>query len=180
MDILSYLSQVTTVTNNSSFLISDYLGTNYDLFPQLGIEGSPNLTTRKNLLKQTAVQLKWLDEHIVSRSIEPWKNTTVWYLACLFYNNIPIAILRNTSTTEDYFSKRLVINRNQYYYAAAYLQTFVKGDPGPELEIYDTIGSFSGDVNKHINAVKITHYDLSNLEDQVYINHILNYTLQMY
>lgn len=179
MNILTYLSQVTTSTN-SSFLISNYLGVNYNLFPQIGIEGSPNLITKTNLLKQTSLEIKWLDDHLVTRSIEPWKNTTVWYLACLLYNNIPIAILRNSSTNEDYFSKTLVINKNQYYYAASYLQTFIKEDPGPELEIYDVIGSFSGDINKHINGVNIHHYDLSSLEDQAYLNYILNYTIQFH
>lgn len=180
MDIITYLSDI-SAASNSSFLISDFIGNNfkYDLFPQLNIEGSFNKTSKDLLKNQTSLQVKWLNEHIVKRAIEPWKNTNAWVLACLVYNNIPIALLRNSGLQEDYFSKLIVIDKNNYYYAASYLFNFIKEDFGPNLEPYDVIGSLSGDINTHINKVNIKSYNLNNTEHVTYINKVLNYTIDL-
>jgi hypothetical protein len=174
MDIDQYLLNITTsVQATSSFLISDYLGGTYNLFPQLGIEGAPNKSTKDALQNQTSVELRWLDAHTIKRTIEPWRKISTWYLACLLYNNTPIAILRNCESTEDRFGKLFVINKTEYYYAASYLFTFVKEDFGPNLELYDIVGSFSGDTAPNINGVNIKSYDLTLLKDKEFINNIL-------
>lgn len=178
MDITSYLNLLNTTTNITKNIVN-YIGGQYNLFPQLGIEGSPNFSTQELLSNQNQLEIKWLDEHIVKRSIEPWKNVTIWYLACIYFNNIPIAILRNTISNEDYFSKTLVINKQQYYYAGYYLQQFVKEDPGPNLEPYDIVGSFSGDINPNIKSAAVKSYDLNNINDKNFIDGVLIYTIQI-
>jgi hypothetical protein len=177
MNIDEYLIEITSsVQATSNFLISDYLGGVYNLFPQLGIEGAPNKSTKDNMKNQDKIELRWLDIHTVKRTIEPWRKVNAWYLACLLYNNIPIAILRNCNNTEDRFPKTLVINRQEYYYAASYLFSFVEEDFGPNLELYDIVGSFSGDVASNINGVNIKSFDLNVIKDKEFINTVLQYT----
>jgi hypothetical protein len=179
MNINTYLTLIIN-SPNSYNLIYKYLGTDYNLFPQLGLEGSPNTSSIKKLITQNQIQIKWLDEHLISRNLEPWQNITTWYLSCLLYNNIPIALLRNTSTTEDYYPRLLVIDRNNYYYAASYLSQFIVEDPGPNLEPYDVVGSFSGDIISNIKQVSIKSYDLNNINDLAYLNQTINYTVEIH
>lgn len=178
MDITTYLALLNTTVKTSNNIIN-YIGGQYNLFPQLGLEGSPNLSTQALFANQNQISIKWLEEHIVKRSIEPWKNVTTWYLSCLYFKNVPIALLRNTASNEDYYSKTIVINKSEYYYAAAYLLQFIKEDPGPNLEPYDIVGSFSGDINPNIKSVVVKSYDLNNLNDISFINTILNYTIEI-
>lgn len=173
MNITTYLTNV-SLSSNKDTNISNYLGKYITLFSQLDINGAPNKTTKLNLLKQDQVEVRWLDQHKITRSIEPYKTVTSWYLATVFYQNTPIAILRNTDNREDFYSKTLLINKTQHAYAGAYLFQFLKSDPGPELEIYDTSGSFSGDVIPHIINTNYRYYDLT--VDQDYLTKILQYT----
>lgn len=173
MNINTYLTNV-SLSNNKDKNVSNYLGKYGSLFSQLDINGAPNKTTRINLLNQDKVEIKWLDQHKITRSIEPFKTVTTWYLATVFYENIPIAILRNTENREDIYSKVLLINKIQHAYACSYLFQFLKADPGPELEIYDMSGSFSGDVLPHIINTNYRYYDITIDED--YLTKILQYT----
>lgn len=173
MNITTYLTNV-SLSNNKDTNISTYIGKYNSLFSQLYINGAPNRTTRINLLNQNQIEVKWLDQHKITRSIEPYKTVTTWYLATVFYQSIPIAILRNTDNREDRYPKVLLINKTQHAYAGAYLFQFLKADPGPELEIYDTSGSFSGDVIPHIINTNYRYYDI--VTDQDYLNRILQYT----
>lgn len=173
MNINTYLTNV-SLSLNKDTTISNYLGKYVSLFSQLDINGAPNKTTKLNLLNQNKVEIKWLDQHKITRSIEPFKTVTTWYLATVFYENIPIAILRNTDNREDIFSKVLLINKVQHAYAGAYLFQFLKADPGPELEIYDISGSFSGDVLPHIINTNYRYYDI--VLDENYLTNVINYT----
>lgn len=173
IDTSSYLADILSAPNIDR-QIANYLGTRHNLFPQLNIFGAPNKTTRINLEKQNRVEVRWLDEHLITRRIEPWKNVTVPYLSVVLYQLVPIAIIRNTDNREDRYSKVLFLNKRQHSYAAAYLFSFLEADPGPELEIYDTIGSFSGDVQPHMSGLNTTYYDV--VSDEPFLTEVLQYT----
>lgn len=169
----NYLTEI-QLTPNVDTQIADYLGTYPNLFPQLNIFGGPNKTTRINLEKQDRVKVRWLDEHLITRHIEPWKEVTVPFLYTVLYNMIPIIIVRNTDNREDMYNKVLYLNKRQHSYAAAYLFNFLEADPGPELEPYDVIGSFSGDVQPHMSGLNTTYYDV--IKDEAYLTKVLQYT----
>lgn len=175
IDITTYLNEIQAAPNIDT-QIANYLGTYPNLFPQLNIYGGPNRTTRINLEGQNRLQVRWLDEHLITRRIEPWKNVTVPYLLVVLYNLIPIIIIRNTDNREDRYSKALYLNKRQHSYAAAYLFEFLEADPGPELEIYDTIGTFSGDVQPHISSLNTKYYDT--VVDEPFLTEVLQYTIQ--
>lgn len=183
MNINTYLSSILLSTNIDKDLYkylgnSNSSGNSYNLFPQLNIEGSINKSTKDNLVNQNKLVIKWLDTHLITRSIEPFKSVTTWYIGCLLYNNIPICILRNTENNEDVYPKSLIINYLEYMYAAAYIFTFIKEDFGPQLEPYDISGSFSGDITPNLLAIKLKHYDLNLVNDANYLTKILDYTEQ--
>lgn len=173
MNINTYLNNVFLSLNKDTD-ISSYLGKYITLFSQLDINGAPNKTTRYNLKNQNKVEIKWLDQHKITRSIEAFKTITTWYLATVFFEDIPIAILRNTDNREDIYPKVVLINKVQHAYAGAYLFQFLKADPGPELEQYDMSGSFSGDILPHIINTNYKHYDI--VLDEVYLTSLIEYT----
>lgn len=173
INITTYLSNILS-TVNIDRKIANYLGKEPVLFPQLNIYGGVNRTTRTNLEKQNRLEVRWLDEHLITRRIEPWKSVTVPYLSTVTYNSTPIIILRNTDNREDRYNKAIYLNKKQHSYAAAYLFEFLEADPGPELEIYDTIGTFSGDVQPHISSLNSTYYNIVN--DEEFLTEVLEYT----
>jgi len=174
-DINTYLTNILTAPNIDT-QIADYVGRYPNMFPQMNIWGGPNKTTRRNLENQNRLDVRWLDEHTITRRIEPWKSVTTWYLATLMFDKtIPIGILRNTDNREDRFADLLLLNKTQHHYANAYIFEFLEADPGPEKEIYDSIGTFSGDVQPHIRGINSRYYDL--MVDEDYLNTVLNYTI---
>ena len=178
-DITTYLSNI-LIASNIDNQIADYIGRYPNLFPQLNVWGGVNKTTRINLENQNRVDVRYLDEHLITRRIEPWKSITTWYIATVVLdNNIPIAILRRTDNREDRYADLLLLNKTEHHHAGSYLFTFVKADPGPELEIYDKIGTFSGDISPHILGVSSTrkYFDPSNSADKIYLNTVLDYTV---
>lgn len=175
IDTATYLTDILSAPNIDR-QIADYLGPYPNLFPQLNIYGGPNRTTRINLEKQNRLEVRWLDEHLITRRIEPWKSVTIPFLSVVLYNSIPIAIIRNTDNREDRYNKMLYLNKRQHSYAAAYVFEFLEADPGPELEIYDTIGTFSGDVQPHISGLNTTYYDV--VADEPFLTEVLQYTVK--
>lgn len=173
MNITTYLNNVSLSLNKDTDIAS-YLGKYVTLFSQLDINGAPNKTTKSNLKNQNKIEVKWLDQHKITRSIEPFKTISTWYLATVFFEGIPIAILRNTDNREDIYAKVLLINKIQHAYAGAYLFQFLKADPGPELEEYDMSGTFSGDVLPHIINTNYKYYDVVN--DENYLTNVIQYT----
>lgn len=173
IDTITYFADILSAPNIDR-QIADYLGARYNLFPQLNIQGAPNRTTRINLEKQNKLEIRWLDEHLITRRIEPWKKVTVPYLSVVLYELTPVVIIRNTDNREDMYSKVLYLNKRQHSYAAAYLFKFLEADPGPELEPYDTIGTFSGDVQPHMSGLNTTYYDV--VTDEPFLTKVLQYT----
>jgi len=175
IDINTYLTDILTAPNIDT-QIANYVGRYPNMFPQMNMWGGPNKTTRRNLENQNRLDIRWLDEHEITRRIEPWKSVTTWYLAVLMFDGIiPVGILRNTDSREDMFADLLLINKTQHHYASAYMFSFLEADPGPELEIYDTIGTFSGDVQPHIRGINSKYYDV--ITDGDYLTRVLDYTV---
>jgi hypothetical protein len=157
--------------------IANYMGRYPNLFPQLNVWGAPNRTTRINLEKQNRVDVRWLEEHLITRPLEPWKSVTTWYIATVVLDNqYPIAILRATGNVQDMYNNLLFLNKKQHHYASGYLFSFIEADPGPELEPYDNIGAFSGDVQPHIRGLNAKYYNISNDKDKEYLEKVLDYT----
>lgn len=173
MSITNYLNDI-ALSTNKDLDISKYLGQYITLFSSLDIHGAPNQTTRLNLQKQNRVSIKWLNKHLITRTIEPYKTVTKWYIATVLFDNIPIALLRNIDNREDMYPKTILLDKVNHAYAGAYLFQFLKADPGPELEEYDSVGSFSGDVLPHIINAHYRYYDLNTNID--YLTRILEYT----
>ena len=175
-DLTTYITDI-TATSNSDGIIADYLAKYPFIFPQLNVWGGVNETTRRNLEVQNRLEVKWLDKHTIVRQIEPWKSVLTWYIATIMFDGvIPVGILRNTDNREDRYPKFLPINYVQHSYAGHYLFQFVEADPGPEREIYDTIGTFSGDIQPHYRSVNLNYYDLTVPADVTKIETILDYT----
>jgi len=173
MNINDYLAQI-LLTTNSNTNINSYIGQYTDLFAGLGISGAPNITTKTNLKNQNKVKIKWLNQHLIKRPLEPFKEITYAYLVTILFENLPFAIVRITENTQDYYNKVLIINNEQHAYCSSYLFQFVASDPGPNLEIYDIFGSFSGDVVPHITNPSLKYYDI--VGDNEYLSEILTYT----
>lgn len=175
IDIDTYLTDILTAPN-IDIQIANYVGRYPNMFPQINVWGGPNKTTRRNLENQSRLDIRWLDEHTITRRIEPFKSVNTWYLATLMFDDIiPIGIIRNTDNREDRFADVLLINRTQHHYANAYMFGFLEADPGPEREIYDNIGTFSGDIQPHIRGINSRYYDI--ITDREYLNKVLNYTI---
>ena len=175
-DITTYLTDILTAPNIDTDIAS-YLAKFPFIFPQINVWGGLNRTTRTNLEKQNRLDVRWLDTHIINRQIEPWKSVDTWFIATIMFDGtIPVGIIRNTDNREDRYSKFLPINYEQHHQAGLYMFSFVEADPGPEKEIYDTIGTFSGDVQPHYRSVNLTYYDVGNTTDQDRLNVILDYT----
>jgi len=173
-DLTTYLTDISSTTNIDK-QIADYIGRYPNLFPQMNVWGGPNRTTRSNLKLQNRLEIRWLDDHLITRRIEPWKEVTTWFIATLLFDGIPIAIMRNTDNREDRFADLLLLNKVQHHYANAYLFEFLEADPGPEREPYDTIGTFSGDVQPHIRGMNFKYYDI--VADKNKLDDILDYTI---
>lgn len=175
-DLSTYLTDLST-TPNVDTKIANYLAKYPFLFPQINVWGGVNETTRRNLEKQNRLDVRWLDKHTITRRIEPWKSVTTWFIATVMFDGvIPIGIIRATDNREDRFDKFLPINYEQHHHAGLYLFNFVEADPGPELELYDTHGAFSGDVQPHYRSVQMNYYDLTVPGDVLKIEDILLYT----
>lgn len=175
-DIDIYITKLLT-TPNINLDIGQYLGRYPNLFPQLNLWGAPNQTTYSNLQNQNRIDVRWLEEHTITRRIEPWKSTTVWYIATVMLDGAtPIALLKNTDNKEDMYNDLFLLNKKQHHYASAYLYSFVEADPGPHLEPYDTIGTFSGDVMPHVSGRNTKYYNLSAVKDVEYLNKVFSYT----
>ncbi len=175
-NLTTYLTELVTAENVDKE-IENYLAKYPFIFPQLNVWGGINETTRKNLNRQTRLEVRWLDRHTIVRRIEPWKSVKTWYIATIMFDGvIPVGILRNTDNREDRYSDFIAINYEQHHYAGRYLFEFVEADPGPEREPYDVIGTFSGDIQPHYRSTNIKYYDLTEPQDVEQIENILSYT----
>lgn len=182
-NLITYINTLTNINNNELIVIDNnietYLARYPNLYPSLNVWGGLNKTTRNNLKNQNRLSVRWLKEHIITRPLEPFRSFSTWRLATVFYNNLPIIIIRNNNNIEDPYEKLLILNKNDYLYSAAYLFEFIEADPGPDLEFYDKIGSYSGDVPPNIVKTNITKsYDLSINNDVNKLNYIIQYSLQ--
>ena len=175
-DLTTYLTDLSS-TPNVDYKIANYMAKYPFIFPQLNIWGGLNETTRRNLEGQNRLDVRWLDKHTITRRIEPWKSVTTWYLATIMFDGvIPVGFLRNTDNREDRFRKFLPVNYEQHHIAGLYLYDFLQADPGPERELYDTHGTFSGDIQPHYRSVQMNYYDLTIESDVKNIEEILLYT----
>lgn len=175
-DLTTYIADITAQTRKDTN-IANYLAKYPYIFPQLNVVGGINKTTRRNLENQTRLDVRWLDRHLITRRIEPFKSVETWFIATIMFDGVlPVGIMRATDNREDRFPDFLPIDYTQHNYAGRYLFDFLEADPGPEREPYDTIGALSGDVQPHYRSTNLPYYDLSNPIDVSKLELILDYT----
>lgn len=175
-DFNDYITNITAETRRDTN-IANYLAKYPYIFPQLGLVGGINKTTRKNLENQTRLDVRWLDKHLIKRRIEPFKSVETWFLATIMFDGIlPVGIIRATDNREDLYSDFLPIDKRQHTLAARYLFEFLEADPGPEREPYDNIGSFSGDLRPNFSSVNTRYYEPTSTVDVSRLEIILDYT----
>ena len=177
-DVINYLNEIINgFTYRVDANIINYLGVEPFIFPQLIIEGGVNKATKINLIQQNKLEVRWSVTHQVRRNIEPYKSVIVPYISTLVFDkSIAIGIIRNTGNREDKYSQFLPINYREHNQAARYLFDFIKADCGPDLEIYNNIGSFSGDIQSEYRSIDLKYYELDKPLEVEYLNKVLEYT----
>lgn len=178
---ISKLLDINRVDVIINYDIAHYFGAYPDLFPMTNFHMSLNKTTKDNLEGQTTISVRWLKNHETKRRYENTFDVIHWYIAVVFYNEVPILVLRSPDVRNDGYTKMLVVDELNHKRANGFIFQYVESDPGPELEMWGLdapSGSYGGDVQPHVRAQNYNQFNTFNLpEDKRKLEYILNYTI---
>lgn len=165
------------------FKVANYIGPYPNLFPMTNFFGSINRATKLNLENQQTISIRWLKSLEAKRRYEGTFNVIHWYIALVFFNTKPIALLRSPDTRNDGYSKLYILDKLNHQKATAFIFQHMESDPGPELEMWGLdapSGSFGGDVQPHIRSMNYDSslcLDYKNIKAKTKLNYIINYTI---
>lgn len=164
-----------------SFDIPSLINPTFDLFPELSLQGSFNLSSRHNLFSlNDRLSFRFLHSHLFPSSFYYYHDRLPWLLATLFFDNSPFLILRNTFGTGDSFPNILILDFTKYKQAAFFLFSFMQSDSPDCDEFYhpspERISPLSGTILQSMNFLPPPSYLVPSL-NVPYIESALNLLL---